>query len=122
LFIKFAESTEIFLPIFQFGCLTAFSGVIVFWTLIGELRSGPPEAVSTISSISSFEYSLVKFHIEKCSESIGINLVLCLLNFYFIKYQAQIMDSLFAIPIVLLNFITSKVGLRPSKPDIAHIV
>ena len=75
-----------------------------------------------ISSISSFEYSLVKFHIEKCSESIGINLVLYFFNFFFIKYQPQIMDSLFALAIVFVNFITSKVGLRPSKPDIPHIV
>ena len=30
LFIKFADSIESFLPILQFGCLTAFSGVIVF--------------------------------------------------------------------------------------------
>ena len=69
----------------------------------------------------SFEYSLVKFHTEKCSESTGINLVLYFFNFFSIKYQPQIIDSLFALAIVFVNFIISKVGLSPFRPEIPHI-
>ena len=45
------------------------------------------------------------YQIEKCSESTGINLVLYLLSCFLIKFQAQIIDSLFAIAIVLVNLI-----------------
>jgi hypothetical protein len=47
LFIKFAESTEIFLPIFHLGCLVASAGLTVF-KFIFLLKKGPPEAVKNI--------------------------------------------------------------------------
>ena len=45
-----AESTEIFLPIDQFGCLIANFGVAFLMLSIFQLRKGPPDAVITISS------------------------------------------------------------------------
>ena len=59
---------------------------------------------------------------EKCSESTGINFVLFFINSLLIKFQAQIIDSLLAIAIFLVNFIISTVGFNPANPDIADIV
>ena len=76
-------------------------------------------------NIFSILFTLLLFsidQIEKCSESIGINFVLFLFKDSSIKFHAQIIDSLFAIPIVLLNFIASNVGSKPDKPEIAHII
>ena len=53
--------------------------------------------------------------IEKCSESTGIKIVLCFFSFLLIKFQAQIIDSLLAIAIFLVNFIISIVGFKPCK-------
>ena len=47
---------------------------------------------------------------------------LYLIASFLIKDHPQIMDSLFAIKIFLLNFIKAKVGERPSIPGIAVIV
>ena len=118
LFIKFEESIEIFFPIFQFGCFAASYGLTFVCFFVGKFKKGPPEAVMIISSTSLFLRFLVKFQIEKCSESIGINFVLNFFNFLSINHQPQIIDSLFAIPTVLLNSIASSVGLSPYKPDI----
>ena len=60
--------------------------------------------------------------IEKCSESIGIKLVLYLIKDLFIKFHPQIIDSLFAIAIFFVCGITSIVGSSPSIPDIPFIV
>ena len=62
------------------------------------------------------------FIIEKCSESIGIILVLFFLAFFLIKFHPHITDSLFAINSFLLIFIISSVGSRPAIPGIADIV
>ena len=59
---------------------------------------------------------------EKCSESIGINSVLYFFNLFLINAQPQIIDSLFAIHILLVNSIISIVGLKPSNPEIAFRV
>ena len=59
---------------------------------------------------------------EKCSESIGMKLVLYLINSLLISDQPQIIDSLFAIAILFVNLIISKVGRKPSKPEIAFKV
>ena len=44
---------------------------------------GPPDAVIYMFSKKSFLVSLINAQIEKCSESIGINSVLFLINFFF---------------------------------------
>ena len=46
-----AESTDIFLPILQFGCATASSGVTAANDSTERCRKGPPEAVSNILRI-----------------------------------------------------------------------
>ena len=51
LFIKVAESTEIFGPISQLGCFTAWAGVTAASSAALNSRNGPPEAVS--SSLST---------------------------------------------------------------------
>ena len=73
-----------------------------------------------IFSISLSEYCFVNSEIEKCSESIGINSVLYLDAVFFIKFQPQTIDSLFAKRIFLLNFIKVSVGSRPARPGIAE--
>ena len=42
-----AESTEIFCPITQLGCLTACAGVTDAMASADQPRKGPPEAVNT---------------------------------------------------------------------------
>ena len=49
----------------------------------------------------------------------GMNLTLNLFNSVLINDQPQIIDSLFAIAIFLVNLIIFKVGLKPAKPEIA---
>ena len=61
-----------------------------------------------------------KDHIEKCSESTGINFVLNFFNF--IKFQPQIIDSLFAIAICFVISIDSKVDSKPSRPETAATI
>ena len=58
---------------------------------------------------------------EKCSESIGINLVFFFFDKFLIKCHPQITDSLFAIRIFLLSFINAIVGSRPENPGIAEM-
>ena len=48
-----------------------------------------------------------------------MNLTLNLSNSFFINDHPQIIDSLFAIAIFFVNLIIFKVGLKPSKPEIA---
>ena len=62
------------------------------------------------------------FKIEKCSESIGIILVLVFKEVFFNKFQPQIIDSLFAIRIFLLILIMEIVGCNPAIPGIAETV
>ena len=57
-----------------------------------------------------------KDQIEKCSESTGINLVLFLINFFSIRFHAQIIDSLFAIAITFVCLIIFNVGSKPLIP------
>ena len=61
------------------------------------------------------------FIIDKCSESMGIIFTLYFLDSFFIRFQPQIIDSLFAIKSFWLFFIKSKVGFKPSIPGIAVI-
>ena len=86
------------------------------------MLNGPPEAViKTFSILQSFAL-FINDQIEKCSESIGINLVLYLFNFLSIKDHPHMIDSLFAIAISFVNFIIFKVGFKPSKPETAFNV
>jgi len=48
LFIMVAESTDIFLPMSQFGWAQAWLGVLFFNSSSGVVLNGPPEAVSKI--------------------------------------------------------------------------
>ena len=60
-------------------------------------------------------------HIEKCSESNGINFVLFFFNSFLIKFHPHIIDSLFAIPKFFEYLIICNVGSKPSSPEIAEI-
>ena len=84
-------------------------------------KKGPPDAVKTILSIVSFFSFAISFQIEKCSESIGMKFVLYFNSFFEINSQPQIIDSLLAINIFLVNGIAFKVGSSPFMPDIALI-
>ena len=55
-------------------------------------------------------------HIEKCSESTGIKVVLFFFNSFLINSQPQIIDSLLAIAIFFLILIILNVGHKPKKP------
>ena len=83
------------------------------------MLNGPPDAVINTFSTLLFLVSWIKDHIEKCSESTGMNLTLNLSNSFLINDQPQIMDSLLAIATFFANLIIFKVGLKPSKPEIA---
>ena len=74
---------DIFFPIFQLGCLTAELGFIFLNFDIGNFKKGPPDAVIITSSIFDLLTFLINDHIEKCSESTGMNCVLCFFNFFF---------------------------------------
>ena len=63
-----------------------------------------------------------KLKIEKCSESIGMICVFVFFALVLIKFHPQIIDSLFAINILLVNFIILIVGSKPAIPGIAEIV
>ena len=82
------------------------------------LKNGPPEAVRIILSIFLLFSFLIKLHIEKCSESIGIKSQLCFFNLFSIISQAQMIVSLLAIKIFLENGIIFSVGSSPSIPEI----
>ena len=91
-----AESIDIFLPILQLGCLSAISLVINLNLFKGYFLKGPPEAVIKTFSILMFLEFPIRDHIEKCSESIGIIIVLFFFAILLIMFQPQIIDSLFA--------------------------
>ena len=54
LLIMVAQSTDIFLPIAQFGWASAISGVALRMTSSDAVRNGPPDAVSSTDLISAF--------------------------------------------------------------------
>ena len=118
LFIIVDESIDIFFPILQLGCFNAIFGLIFDILLLGVFKKGPPDAVIIICFTSDNLSSLIKLNIEKCSESIGINLVLFFFNLILIKFHPQIIDSLFAMSIFLVKGITSSVGFKPFITDI----
>ena len=105
----------------QFGCFNAFLGLIFLNLCKGSFLKGPPEAViKTLSKLFALA-ELSNDHIEKCSESIGINFVLYFFKSFLIKGHPHIIDSLFAIAIVFVNFMIFSVGIKPSNPEIALI-
>ena len=65
--------------------------------------------------------SLINFKIEKCSESTGSILTLYFFINLFIKSQPQIIDSLLAMRIFLLDLIAVNVGSNPEIPGIAKM-
>ena len=65
---------------------------------------------------------LINDHIEKCSESNGTKLVLFFFSAFFINFQPQIIDSLFAIPKFSVYLIVFNVGSNPSMPEMPLIV
>ena len=85
-------------------------------------KKGPPDAVNIIFLIVLTLLFLINWNIEKCSESTGIKVVLFFESSLRIRFQPQIIDSLFAIAILFVNLITLSVGINPSIPDIALIV
>ena len=99
-----------FFPIFQLGCFKASFGSILDIFLFDLSKNGPPEAVNITLSMDDFGSFFINFHIEKCSESIGIKLVLCFINFFIISHP-QIMVSLLAISI----FLSSELYLKLAR-------
>ena len=85
-------------------------------------NNGPPDAVRNTLFIFDKFFLSKAYHIEKCSESTGINFVLYLSISFFIKFHPHIIDSLFAIAILLEYLIIFNVGFKPFNPTIALIV
>ena len=109
---------KFFLPIFQLGCFKAKSGLILAILFFDLFKNGPPDAVNIIFSIF-FEFSFfINFQMEKCSESSGMNFVSYFNNFFLIKSQPHIIDSLLEINKFLVYGMIFKVGSRPSIPVI----
>ena len=71
LFISVAESMVIFAPIFQVGCLSASSTVMLANFSGGHSRNGPPEAVSKIRWTSPRLWPTRHWKTALCSESTG---------------------------------------------------
>ena len=71
LFIIVAESTEIFAPMFQVGCATAWTGVTCAIAARSSVRNGPPDAVRITRSTASRRAKSNTWKIALCSESTG---------------------------------------------------
>ena len=96
---------------FVFGSLSALlnTSTMNFYALIFPI-------IITPFFFLSFIYCTISFHKIFISKINSEYLIFNNLNYWIVLF------ALFAIPIILLNLIISKVGLRPSKPDMADIV
>ena len=110
------------------GCLIAWLTLIFLKSEAGVFLNGPPDAVMKRFWIVLLKFVLFKSNsfkddqIEKCSESTGIICVLFKIDFFFIKFHPQIIDSLFAIANYFVYLIIFKVGFKPANPTIEFIV
>ena len=71
LFMSVAESIVIFLPMLQFGCLSACASVTFARSFFAEARKGPPEAVKISSLISALAPACRHWKMALCSLSTG---------------------------------------------------
>ena len=95
-----------------------------FLYLIFLLKKGPPDAVRNIFFIFFFlKLGLLSNieKIEKCSESIGINLHLFFFNSFINILFPKTIDSLLAINKFLVTFDILIVDMKPSFPAIEEI-
>ena len=114
-----AESTEIFFPIDQLGCLIACSGVILIRSSVLIFKKGPPEAVRI--NLETFErfFASNTWKIALCSESTGRIIDLFLSAIDVINEPEQTKLSLLAKAIEIPFFAALTTGINPAEPVMA---
>ncbi len=119
LFIIVALSIVIFAPMLHVGCFSASAFVTAASCSCENVRNGPPDAVSSIFSISLSPSPTMLWKMAECSLSTGS------IGAWFSAARRQISSpattsvSLLARQIFLCAFIACIVGLRPAKPTMA---
>ncbi len=126
LFIRLAESTEIFLPITQLGCATACAGVAAAMASADRVRNGPPEAVSHSAFTPACWKSPLKsrgsaWKIALCSESIGSSSAPLAAMASMNSWPETTRVSLLASRMRLPACAAASVAGRPAAPTIAAI-
>src|SRR5699024_9036233 len=129
LLIIVAESTDIFLPISQFGCAHAWSGVTRFKSSIGVFKNGPPEAVNNSLRIplegtlgaEDLYLSCIHWKIALCSLSIDKIAALFFLTDCMKIAPTATKASLFANKTLFPASTAAKVAGNPAAPTMAAI-
>ncbi len=124
LFIRVAESTEIFRPMLQFGWATACSGVARAMASRVQVRKGPPEAVSRILRIPGGQcpagLAAAGTGRPRCARCrSGTSSAPDAATASISKRPAQTSDSLLASSTRLPARAAARVGLRPAAPTMA---
>ena len=119
LFIRVAESTVTFSPIFQVGCASACSGVTRSSSSSGRSRKAPPDAVSTTRATDSRAWPSSDWNIAECSLSTGSSRAPDRAASAAIRCLATTSGSLFASAIVLPARTASHTGRSPATPTAA---
>ena len=108
-------------PIDQVGCLSACSTVTLRIASSGQVRNGPPEAVSTMRRTSSRRPAPSAWKIALCSESTGSTVAPAAAARRMNSAPAQTRHSLLASATVAPRSAAASVGLRLVAPVIAAI-
>src|SRR5919106_6059136 len=116
LFIMVAESMVIFGPIRHVGCLSASSGPASTSFAFSKEKKGPPDAVNSISLISSPRLPSRHWKIAECSESTGIMRLRAARSTTHSPPATS--DSLLARATRLPSCRAPTVAARPAKPTI----
>src|SRR5690606_19367477 len=119
LFIRVAESTEIFGPIDHLGWATAWAGVTSANEARLRPRNGPPEAVSTIRRTSWPRQARRHWNTALCSLSIGTMVAPASRAAAITSSPASTSDSLLASSRRLPARAAARVEPRPAAPTIA---
>ena len=119
MFIIVAESTDIFAPMLQLGCLTACSGVTPLSSSRLLPLNGPPLPVSSIFLSSLFFLPIRHWKIAECSESTGTISAPISSARGMTSSPAHTRVSLFARAMRFLASMAASVGLSPTEPDTA---
>ncbi len=119
LFINVAESMVIFLPIDQFGWLSASAMVTVFKYVSSFPLKGPPEAVNIILCIALFSFAIRHWKIALCSLSTGRIGELYFFDKSIMYFPPVTNVSLLARAIIFPFLIAAIVGFKPIIPETA---
>ena len=119
LFIRVAESREIFRPMDQVGCFTASAGVMPLNSSRGRRKKGPPEAVRINFSTSSRRPFSRHWKMADCSLSTGSSSPPPCRSASFTRSPPQTRDSLLAMATRFPAFRAESRGTRAAMPEMA---